>query len=109
MKIKRQGKKQGFRIGWKDLILYGFLFLFLLFLTIGLGDFSYGGNNSSQNISLSQAISDIKNNKVKEFIVSDNKIDVIYKDDKKAVTKKEPGTSLYEVLKDSNTDASKIK
>lgn len=110
MKIKRQGKKRGFHLGWKDLILYGFLFLFLLFLTIGLGDFNYGGNSTDQpNISLSQAISDVKANKVKELVVSDTKIDIIYRDNKKAVTKKEPGTSLYEVLKDSNTDSSKVK
>ncbi|MDO8269245.1 MAG: ATP-dependent zinc metalloprotease FtsH [Candidatus Levybacteria bacterium] len=107
MKIKRQGKKQGFRIGWKDLLLYGFLFLFLLFLTIGLGDFSYG--TPQQTISLSQAINDIKSDKVKEIVVSEGKMEINYKDGKKAETKKEPGTSLYSILKDSNTDSSKVK
>lgn len=107
MKIKRQGKKRGFRIGWKDFLLYGFLFLFLLFLTIGLGDFNYG--TQDKNIALSQTIADVKANKVKELIVADGSIDVLYKDGTKAVTKKEPGTSLYEVLKDSNTDPSKVK
>lgn len=109
MNIKKQGKKRRFRIGWKDLILYGFLFLFLLFLTIGIGDFSYTNSSDIKDISLSQMISDIKADKVKEIIVSDNKIDILYKDDKKAVTKKEPGSSLYEVLKDTETDSSKVK
>lgn len=107
MKIKRQGKKNGFRIGWKDILLYGFLFLFLVFLTIGLGDFSYGA--PEQNISLSQAVSDVKSGKVSEIIVSDTKMDIAYKNGKKAVTKKEPGTSLYSVLKDSNVDPTKVK
>ena len=107
MKIKRQSKKNGFRFGWKDLFLYGFLILFLLFLTIGIGDFSYGGQE--QNISLSQTLAEVKSNKIKEIVVSDNKMDILYKDGKKAVTKKEPGTSLYEVFKDANVDASKVK
>jgi cell division protease FtsH len=107
MKIKRQGKKNGFRIGWKDILLYGFLFLFLLFLTIGLGDFSYGA--PTQNISLSQALNDVKANKVNEIVVSDSKMDIIYKDGKKAESKKEPETSLYEVLKDANVSPGKVK
>ncbi len=107
MKIKRQGKKNKFRLGWKDIFLYGFLILFLLFLTIGLGDFSSGA--PEQNISLSQALSDVRANKVNEIVVSENKMDINYKNGKKAVTKKEPGTSLYEILKDSGTDPSKVK
>ena len=107
MKIKRQRKKNGFRIGWKDFFLYGFLFLFLLFLTIGIGDFSYGPQQ--QDVSLSQTLADVKANKISEIVVSDNKMDVNYKNGKKAVTKKEPGTSLYEVFKDSGVDPSKVK
>ena len=94
MKIKKQGKKQGFHIGWKDLVLYGFLLLFLIFLTIGLGDFSYKASSDVKDLSLSQILSDIKTNKVKEVLVSNNKIDVIYRDNSKAVTKKEPGSSF---------------
>ena len=108
MKIKRQSKKNGFRIGWKDIFLYGFLFVFLILLTVGLGDFS-SYSTTDQNIPLSQLISDIKADKVKEVVVSDTKMDILYKDGKKTVTKKEPGTSLYSVLKDSNTDSSKVK
>lgn len=89
--------------------MYGFLFLFLLFLTIGIGDFSYTNSSDIKDVSLSQMISDIKADKVKEIIVSDNKIDILYKDNVKAVTKKEPGSSFYEVLKDTETDSSKVK
>ena len=107
MKIKRQGKKQGFRIGWKDVLLYGFLFLFLMFLSIGLGDFS--STSSSNDVSLSQVINDIKSEKVKEIIVTENKLDISYKDGKKAQTKKESGTSIYSVLSDAKTDPTKVK
>ncbi len=108
MKIKKNGKKKRFGLGWKNLFLYGFLLLFVLFFVVGLGDYSYT-TDTAQNIPLSQVISDIRSSKVKEIIVSDNKLDIIYKNDKKAISKKEPESSFYQVLKDSNTDASKVK
>ncbi len=109
MKIKKQGKKRGFRIGWKDLVLYGFLLIFLVFLTVSLSEFTYKPTSNLKDISISQLLSDIKANKVKEVIVSENKLDVTYKNNQNAVAKKEPGASFYEVLKDSGTDANKIK
>lgn len=107
MKIKKQGKKTKFKLGWKDALLYGFLFLFLLFLTVGLGDFSSSGQDSS--VPLSQVLSDIKANKVKEIVVLDNKMEVTYQDNKKIQTKKEPGSSLYTVLKDAGVNPGKVK
>jgi cell division protease FtsH len=108
MKIKRQGKKRKFKFGLKDLFLYGFLFLFLLFLTVGLGDFS---NTSSDQttIPLSQVINDVRSEKVKEIVVNDAKLEVNYKDNKKAVSRKEAGVSMYSILSDSKVDTSKVK
>ena len=108
MKIKRQGKKRKFRFGLKDLFLYGFLFLFLIFLTVGLGDFS--NTTSDQTIiPLSQVINDVRSEKVKEIVVNDVKLEVNYKDNKKAVSRKEAGVSMYSILSDSKVDTSKVK
>jgi cell division protease FtsH len=107
MKIKKQGKKNKFKFSWKDFFLYGFLFLFLLFLTIGLGDFST--SPKEKTVPLSQVISDIKANKIKDIMISDVNIDADYKNGQKVTTKKEEGASLFEVLKDSGVDPNKVK
>lgn len=108
MKIKNQGKKRKFRFGLKDLFLYGFLFLFLLFLTIGLGDFSNTASDQP-TIPLSQVINDVKSEKVKEIVVNDARLEINYKDNKKSVSRKETGVSMYSILSDSKVDTSKVK
>ena len=89
------------------MFLFGFLILFLLFLAVGFGDFS--GTTKAQIIPLSTALNDVKASKVKEINVSENKIELIYKDGKKVETKKEPESSFYQVLKDSNINPGKVK
>lgn len=107
MKIKKNGKKRKFKFSWKDLFLYGFLFLFLLFLTVGIGDFST--TTQVKSVPLSQVVNDVKNDKISSISVSQNNLDVLYKNGTKVTSKKEDGTSLYEVLKDSNVNPSKVK
>ncbi|OGH17144.1 MAG: cell division protein FtsH [Candidatus Levybacteria bacterium RIFCSPHIGHO2_02_FULL_40_18] len=106
---KRNGKrtKFGLRFTWKDLLLYGFLFFFLLFLMMGIGEFTSGGGG--QNIPISKLIQDIKDKKVEDVTVSDSKIEILYKNGGKAVSYKETGTSLYEVLKNAEVDLQTIK
>ncbi len=107
MKINKKGKKNKFRLGWKDLFLYGFLLLFLLFITIGINDFS---NISKEvQVPLSQVVSDIKQNKVNEVVVSESKLEVSYKDGKKVVSRQEANSSFYEVLNNAKVDSSKVK
>ena len=106
---KRNGRrtKFGLRFTWKDLLLYGFLFFFLLFLMMGIGEFTSGGGG--QNIPISKLIQDIKDKKVEDVTVSDSKIEILYKNGGKAVSYKETGTSLYEVLKNAEVDLQTIK
>ncbi len=106
-KDSKKSKKFGIKIGWKDLILYGFLFIFLIFITVGLSGITT--DNTKQTIPLSQVISDVNAQKVEEIIVSDNSLEVKYKDGKVATSNKEPGASLYEILQNSEVDASKAK
>jgi len=98
-------KKMKFQFSWKSLILYGFLFFFLLFLTFGLSDLS---SSTAKTIPLSQVVKDVKKDKVKSIEVSDNKLSLEYKNGDKAVSQKEQGSSIYDVLKNSNTDPSKV-
>lgn len=107
MKINKKGKKNKFRLGWKDLFLYGFLLLFLIFLTVGISDFSQV--SQEPQASLSQIVSDIKQNKVKEVVVSDTKLEVTYNDGKKVISRQEANSSFYEVLNNAKVDASKVK
>lgn len=103
----KKNKKGKFRIGWKDILLYGFLLLFLLFLTVGLSDFS--NISQASQVPLSQVVNDIKQNKVKEVTVTDNKLEVVYKDGKKVESRQETNSSFYEVLNNAKVDSSKVK
>jgi len=106
-KNSKKNKKFGIRVGWKDLVLYGALFLFLVFVTLGFSDLT--GDSSKDNVPLSQVIADVNSGKVGEILVSDNSLEIKYKDGKEAISNKEPGASLYEILQNSDVDASKTK
>ena len=92
---------------WKDIILYGFLLMFLLFITLGVGDLSQGEKN--KDVSLSQVVTDVKDKKVNTIDVTDTKLTIAYKDGTKAESRKEANTSIYEVLKNSNVDPASVK
>lgn len=106
-KSSKKNKKFGIRLGWKDLILYGFLFIFLVFVTLGFSDLS--GNSTKQNVPLSQVISDVSAERVEEIVVNDNTLEIKYKDGKEIVSNKESGASLFEILQNADVDSSKTK
>lgn len=106
-KNSKKSKKFGIRLGWKDLILYGFLFVFLVFVTLGFSDIT--NENGTSEIPLSQVVNDIKKGEIKEVIVSDNTLEIKYKDNREAVSKKESGASFYEVLQDANVSPAATK
>ena len=104
---KRSSKKIKFQFSWKDFILWGFLGLFILFILAGAGNFS--STTTGSEIAISQVVSDAKAKKIESIVVSDTKLEIQYKDGKKAISKKETDTSLYEVFKDAGVDATKLK
>ncbi|MBP6098774.1 MAG: ATP-dependent zinc metalloprotease FtsH [Candidatus Levybacteria bacterium] len=104
---KRSSKKLKFQFSWKDFILWGFLGLFILFILAGAGNFS--STTTGSEIAISQVVSDAKSKKIESIVVSDTKLEIQYKDGKKAISKKETDTSLYEVFKDAGVDATKLK
>lgn len=105
---KPKGKKSGFRMRftWKDIILYLFIFLFFVFLSFGIGDFT--SFQDTKTIPLTVALKDIKAKDVKQVTVSDSKLTLTYKNGKKAQADKEANASIYEILKNSNIDPSAV-
>mgnify|MGYP001590977269 CR=1 FL=1 len=67
------------RFSWKNLFLYGFIFLFLIFLFTGLSNQqSFEG---TQTVPLSRVISDVKAGKVSQISVSDTKLTITEKNE----------------------------
>lgn len=58
---------------------------------------------------ITSVLQDIKQNKVDEIDVVDNKIIVYYKDKNLAITYKEPGASFVDTLQNAKIDPSKVK
>ncbi len=109
MNGQRRGKKVrvGLKFGWRDLLLYGFLLFFLLFVILGLGDLAKSTN--ALQVPISKLVQEIKEKKIKEINISDSKIEVSYRDGNQGVSHKEPNTSIYEILKNANVDPKDIK
>ncbi|MCL5439209.1 MAG: ATP-dependent zinc metalloprotease FtsH [Patescibacteria group bacterium] len=108
-KINKNGRrnfKVKMRFSWKNLILYSFLFIFLLFLFSG---FTQSLNlNNVKTASLSQVINDVKKGKVTQITVSDNKLTIQEKDEVFQAFK-EPGSNVYQIFKDAGASLDKTK
>lgn len=107
MNGRKKVRKIGFRLGLKDLLLYGILFIFLIFVLAGIGDFS--SSQASPTIPITKLVSDIKAKKVDQITVNDTKIDIKYKNGKTAEATKETGVSLFDVLKNSDINPESVK
>jgi len=80
-------------------LLKNFLFVILILLIVG-GIFSllYSPAQTPNEISTTQLVFDINNNKVKKIIVSGDSLAITYSDDKTATSMKESGTGLTDLL-----------
>ncbi len=96
--------KMKFNLSWKNMLLYGFLFLFALFIFAGLTS-PYKEKNT---IPLSQAIQEVKTGNVKQIEISENKL-TLYRKNDTVQAYKEPGSNVYELFKAANVDLSKTK
>ncbi len=98
------------RVGfsWKNLIVYGFLAVFLWFIILGITQ-PTGDTKDIKQVPLSQVINEVKQDKVKQIEVSGNKITAIQKDGKTLESYKEPGANLYQIFKDSAVSLDKTK
>ncbi|MDO8621073.1 MAG: ATP-dependent zinc metalloprotease FtsH [Candidatus Levybacteria bacterium] len=91
-------------LSWKNLFLYGFLALFLVFIFMG---FAQQSITPTQTVPLSKVISDVKEGKVSEISISDNKLTVT-SSGKALESFKEPGSNMYQLFKDSGVSQDAI-
>lgn len=104
---KGKGKKVELKLKfnlWKILLS---VILILFFLPFFVSLFQYPG--SGNRIETSQAILDVKDGKVKEVLVQDEKMVLTYNDDSVKIATKETGQNLADLLDKSGVDPSSVK
>lgn len=89
---------------WKNLFLYGFLSLFILFIIVG----ATAPLEPHEKIPLSQLITEVKKGNVKQIIVQEDKLVV---ETKKGTVEaiKEPGSNVYELFKNAGVSLESTK
>ncbi len=101
---KQKNLKVKFNLLWKNIILYSVIILFAIFLFLGTST----PIEQTKTIPLSQVINDVKNGKVSEIVVLDNKLTLTEK--KETVQAyKETSTSVYQIFKDAGVSLDKTK
>lgn len=98
---KNGGNKNKLLSFLKGLAVYALIALAVLVLFGGFNPDSKTGNE----VSISQIVTDIKDNKIEKLSLEGDKIVADYREKgKNAVARKEPGESIYQVLKNSDVD-----
>ncbi len=109
-KVKRFNiRKPKPKFSWKNLIVYGFLAVFLWFIILGITQPTGSISEDTKQVPLSQIITEVKKENVKQIEVSGNKITATQKNDKTIEAYKEPGSNLYQIFKDSGVSLEKTK
>ncbi|MBZ9569900.1 ATP-dependent zinc metalloprotease FtsH [Patescibacteria group bacterium] len=87
-----------------------FLFILLIFLAIStVFALFFQPIQKEKDISLSQLVEEIEQEKIKKISVSDNELGIIYQDGTKAKSKKEPEIALSESLINYGVDQEKLR
>lgn len=108
-KRKIKIKKPKVKFSWKNSVIYVFLAIFIWFVILGITQPAEQGASESKNVPLSQIISEVKQDKIKQIEVSGNKITATEKDGKNIEANKEEGANLYQIFKDSGVSLEKTK
>lgn len=86
-----------------------------IYLLVGLAALVFFANLSGnrgvgEEVAISQVIQDIKDQKIDKLIIENDRVVIDYKDtDKAAFSRKESGESIYQVLRSSEVDPSKVR
>ncbi len=85
------------------------VFVILIFLALG-GIFSLLSPSleKTNEISITQLVKEINQEKIKKVAVSGNELSILYTNDEKATSRKEPGVALPELLINYGTDKEKL-
>ena len=89
-------------------LMKNLLFIFLVLFLISL-IFSLLPIQKVKEISISQLVSDINQEKIKEIAVLDDQIEITYKNGEVAKTRKESGATLFESLINYGVEKEKLK
>ncbi|HET9946972.1 MAG TPA: ATP-dependent zinc metalloprotease FtsH [Patescibacteria group bacterium] len=105
---RKSGKKKSVRLkvklSWKNVFLYGFLLVFLMFLFAGFNQSA----TDQKTVPLSQVIQDVKNGKVEEITIEDTKLTVKEKN-ATVISTKEPTSDVYTLFKDAGVPLNTTK
>lgn len=97
-------KKYELHLNPKNLLFY----LLIIFLGVSFFLSLSRAQTPQKEISLSQVITDIKDNKVQKVEVEDSKLNIRYKDGQTLTSRKEEGTNLFETFKDADIDLKSV-
>src|SRR3989344_1125888 len=91
-------------------LIKNFIVIILVFIVLG-GLFSlvYPEDGQTNQISVSQLVADINQDKVKKITVAGDELDITYNDETKAVSMKESNSVLPELLTSLGVDQEKLK
>ena len=89
--------KLKFDFSWKNVLLYGSLLFFLMFIFMGLAKTV----EEQTTVSLSQVVKDIKQGNIKEIDVLDNRLVITKKDKTMVQAIKEPASNVYQLFSDA--------
>jgi len=106
-KQRKSGKRFEFKLKinlWKILIAT-FLVIFFLPFIVSV----YELQKSNNRVEISQALSDVKNEKIKEVMIEDNKLILTYQDGSIKIAIKEAGESFSDLLEKEGISPSKVK
>lgn len=94
------------KFSWKNLLLYGFLIIFSLFVFSALSGTSY---EDRKTVPLSEVITDVKKGEVLKIVINGDKLLVDLKNGAKIAAVKEPGADIYSLLKDAGVAPGNIQ
>lgn len=97
--------KMKFKLSWKDFIIWGALVFFGFFFLLGL----VRPVSPEKTVPLSTVLSDIKEGKVEELVVSGERIEVKAKTGEELFTYKEQDSNIYQILKDAGIEPAQTK
>jgi cell division protease FtsH len=90
---------------WRGFLIYGILIVLALFLFYSFTQ----PINLSQDVPVSQLISDIREQRVQKIEVDGNKLHVTYTDGKTAVSRKEENEIFSDTLRSANIDPASVE
>ncbi len=92
----------------KDFAKNFILVIAIFLIIVGLATLLYKEPSAPKNISLTQLVTDINAGNVSKITVSGTAIDIVYKDNTKAVSQKETDASLTQSLDNLGVDKAKL-